>query len=360
MLSTNIKASNGNTAAKIEATVRPPARNYSSTSAPLVDNFGRHINYLRLSVTDRCNFRCTYCMPEKMTFLSHNEVLSFEEIERITRIFVKLGVSKLRITGGEPLIRHNIETLLGKLSAIEGINELAVTTNGSQLTNKAKAIRNAGVNSINISIDSINPKKFNAITRVGNIEKVLSGINAAITVGFERIRLNAVILRGKNDDEVLPLTRFAIDHKVNIVFIEEMPLGQVNTAGKPLEFVSCDEIFKQLTARYHLVKETSSKQAGPARYWRIADTDTHVGLITPHSNNFCSSCNRLRITAEGRLLLCLGNEHSINLRDHLRTGSTDDELTNRILSALTLKPERHIFDRPNEPQILRFMNASGG
>jgi cyclic pyranopterin phosphate synthase len=189
---------------------------------------------------------------------------------------------------------------------------------------------------------------------------VLAGIDAAIAAGFERIRLNAVILRGQNDDDILPLTNFAMDKGIDIAFIEEMPLGQVNAAGKPLEFVASSEIATLLESHYRLTPLASDAQAGPARYWQLGNTSSRLGLISPHSNNFCASCNRLRVTAEGRLLLCLGNEHSISLRDHLRRGDSDNDIAEHILRALNSKPERHIFDQPDEPQILRFMNASGG
>ena len=330
------------------------------TPTPLIDSFGRHIDYVRLSVTDRCDFRCTYCMAEEMTFLPRREVLSLEEIGRVAKIFVKLGVSKLRVTGGEPLIRRGIHTLLEDIGAIPGLKELAITTNASQLKHSAQTLRKAGVNSLNISLDTLDPAKFRAITRVGDLDTVLAGIEAALDEGFERIRLNAVILRGQNDDDVIPLTEYAIAKGINIAFIEEMPLGQVNAAGKPLEFVASSEIQTALDQYFTLTAEEASAHAGPARYWFISGTKTRVGLISPHTNNFCSSCNRLRVTAEGRLLLCLGNEHSISLRDHLRAGDSDDELAARIHNALTMKPERHVFDQPNEPQILRFMNASGG
>ena len=330
------------------------------TPTPLIDSFGRHIDYVRLSVTDRCDFRCTYCMAEEMTFLPRREVLSLEEIGRVAKIFVKLGVSKLRITGGEPLIRRGIHTLLEDIGAIPGLKELAITTNASQLKHSAQTLRKAGVNSLNISLDTLDPAKFRAITRVGDLDTVLAGIDAALDEGFERIRLNAVILRGQNDDDVIPLTEYAIAKGINIAFIEEMPLGQVNAAGKPLEFVASSEIQTALDQYFTLKAEEAPAHAGPARYWFVSGTKTRVGLISPHTNNFCSSCNRLRVTAEGRLLLCLGNEHSISLRDHLRAGDSDDELAARIHNALTMKPERHVFDQPNEPQILRFMNASGG
>lgn len=327
---------------------------------PLIDSFGRKIDYVRLSVTDRCDFRCTYCMAEDMTFLPRKDVLSLEELERVARVFVALGVRKLRVTGGEPLVRRGVDTLFANLGGLEGLRELAITTNGSQLAQRADSLRASGVTSINISLDTLDPDKFRAITRTGTLEKVIAGIDAAVNAGFDRIRINAVILSGQNDDEVIELTRFAIDRGINIAFIEEMPLGQVNAAGKALEFVSSDTIRAELEQHFALEAEPAPAQAGPARYWGIAGTDTRVGLISPHSNNFCSSCNRLRVTAEGRLLLCLGNEDSISLRDILRDGASDEELAAHIHRALTYKPERHVFDRPDEPQILRFMNASGG
>ena len=333
----------------------------STTTPPsLIDSFGREIDYLRLSVTDRCDFRCTYCMAEDMTFLPRKEVLSIEELERVAQIFVTLGVAKIRITGGEPLIRRGVDQLLMTLGNMPGLRELALTTNGSQLKQRAQALRDAGVNSVNISLDTLEASKFRLLTRTGDLAAVLAGVDAAIAAGFERIRLNAVILRGQNDNDILPLTNFAVDKGIDIAFIEEMPLGQVNTAGKPLEFVASSEISTLLESHYRLTPLASDKQAGPARYWQLGNTASRLGLISPHSNNFCASCNRLRVTAEGRLLLCLGNEHSISLRDHLRRGDSDNDLAEHILRALSSKPERHIFDQPDEPQILRFMNASGG
>ncbi len=326
----------------------------------LIDGFGRTIDYVRLSVTDRCDFRCTYCMAEDMTFLPRGDVLSLEELARIANVFVSLGVRKLRVTGGEPLVRRNVETLLENLGSLESLRELAITTNGSQLPSKAAALKSAGVTSLNISLDTLDEKKFSAITRTGRLSQVLAGIDAAVAAGFKRIRLNAVILAGQNDDEILALTQYALTLGIDIAFIEEMPLGQVNAAGKPLEFVSSDVILSQLQQQFRLQPVSAPAQSGPARYWQIGDSTTRVGLISPHSNNFCHSCNRLRVTAEGRLLLCLGNEHSISLRDSLRAGASDHDLAAQIRTALSRKPERHVFDQPDEPQILRFMNASGG
>ena len=334
--------------------------NKKSEQAPLIDGFGRQIDYVRLSVTDRCDFRCTYCMAEEMSFLPRSEVLSLEEIERIARIFVGLGVRKLRITGGEPLIRRGVASVIPRIGALEGLRELALTTNGSQLAATAPSLKSAGVNSINISLDTLDPARFRAITRTGDLDRVVAGIDAAVAAGFDRLRINAVILQGQNDDEIMPLVAFAESRGIDIAFIEEMPLGQVNAAGKALEFVASDSIHREIARHRTLLPEPATPHAGPARYWRIDASATRIGLISPHSNNFCSSCNRLRVTAEGRLLLCLGNEHSISLRDRLREGDSDDDLAAHIRGALSRKPERHVFDQPDEPQIVRFMNASGG
>ena len=327
---------------------------------PLVDSFGRRISYVRLSVTDRCDFRCTYCMAEDMTFLPRREVLSLEEIARVARVFVGLGIVKLRVTGGEPLVRRDVGQLFDALGDLQGLQELAVTTNGSRLSTYAPRLRKAGVTSLNISLDTLDANRFQAMTRVGNLSDVLAGIDAAVAQGFPRIRINAVILRNSNEQDIHALVDFAIDRGVDIAFIEEMPLGHVTVAGKSLSFISSDEVYQEVGQRFGLTPETPPEHAGPARYWQIDGTASRLGLISPHSNNFCSSCNRLRVTAEGRLLLCLGNENSISLRDLLRGGASDEDLANAIHSALNEKPERHVFDQPDQPQIMRFMNASGG
>lgn len=326
----------------------------------LVDGHGRQVDYLRLSITDRCDFRCTYCMAEHMTFLPRKQVLSLEELTRVGRVFVELGVRKIRVTGGEPLIRKGVEHLLGELGSLHGLQELAITTNGSQLAAQADGLRKAGVNSLNISLDSLDPVRFAAMTRVGKLDTVLEGIERAVTVGFDRIRLNAVILHGHNDDEILPLADFALQRGVDLAFIEEMPLGQVNKAGKPLQLLSSAEAQAVIESRYSLTPLASAPLGGPARYWEVNGSSSRIGFISPHSNNFCASCNRLRVTAEGQLLLCLGNDNAISLRDLLRAGVNDVELADEIRRALAQKPERHVFDQPDEPQIVRFMNASGG
>ena len=326
----------------------------------LIDGFGRKISYLRLSITDRCDFRCQYCMAETMQFLPRSEVLTIEELLRVARIFTELGVRKIRVTGGEPLVRKGASDLFMGLGALPGLQTLAVTTNGSQLPSSAQSLKDAGVRSLNISLDSLHPARFRDITRVGDLQVVLRGIDAAVAAGFERIRLNAVVLDGLNRDEVLSLTQFAIEKRIHIAFIEEMPLGQVTVGGKALAYVSSETLLEELGNHYSLEPLASDDIAGPSRDFRISGTQTELGFISPHSHNFCSSCNRLRISAEGRLLMCLGNEESIDLRALLRSGDSDERIKSTIIDSLVLKPERHVFDRPEEPQIVRFMNATGG
>ena len=322
----------------------------------LIDSFDRRISYLRLSVTDRCDFRCQY----SMTFLPRGQVLTIEELLRTARLFTELGVKKIRVTGGEPLIRRGVGELFAGLGKLPGLDTLALTTNGSHLAEQAAGLSAAGVRSVNISLDSLNPTRFEAITRIGKLNAVLEGIDAAIACGFERIRLNAVILNGLNHDEVVTLTHFALSKQIHIAFIEEMPLGQVNLGGKQLEYVSSDSIKSELETHFELQPLVSRDSSGPSRDYLIAGSQTQVGFISPHSHNFCAECNRLRVSAEGRLLMCLGNEESIDLRDLLRSGRSDDEIKSTIIDSLAIKPERHVFDRPDEPQIVRFMNATGG
>jgi cyclic pyranopterin phosphate synthase len=299
-------------------------------------------------------------MAETMQFLPRSEVLTIEELLRVARIFTELGVRKIRVTGGEPLVRKGASDLFMGLGALPGLQTLAVTTNGSQLPSSAQSLKDAGVRSLNISLDSLHPARFRDITRVGDLQVVLRGIDAAVAAGFERIRLNAVVLDGLNRDEVLSLTQFAIEKRIHIAFIEEMPLGQVTVGGKALAYVSSETLLEELGNHYSLEPLVSDDIAGPSRDFRISGTQTELGFISPHSHNFCSSCNRLRISAEGRLLMCLGNEESIDLRALLRSGDSDERIKSTIIDSLVLKPERHVFDRPEEPQIVRFMNATGG
>jgi cyclic pyranopterin phosphate synthase len=328
----------------------------------LTDQFQRTISYLRLSVTDRCDFRCVYCMAEDMTFLPRKEILSLEELSEIGAAFVELGGKKIRLTGGEPLIRKDFVKLVESLGALAGLEQLAITTNGSQLSSCANKLAAAGVTSLNVSLDSLDAAKFKTITRTGDLTKVLAGIEAAQAAGIKNIRLNSVILQTYNLDDVAALIDFAIDKRIDIAFIEEMPLGEMPETNRAERWLSNETLVQELRSRYDLHDASTSKSdSGPARYQHISGTNTRIGFISPHSHNFCSTCNRIRVTVEGRLLLCLGNEHSLDLRAILRaTDYTRETLKHAIVDALAFKPERHHFYDPEHPQILRFMNATGG
>ena len=329
-------------------------------SARLIDGFGREITYVRLSVTDRCDFRCVYCMSEDMTFLPRQQVLSLEEIYRVGRVLVELGVKKIRLTGGEPLIRQNILWLVEKLVALDGLQELTMTTNGSRLKTLAQPLKDAGLDRINISLDSLNATRFHEITRTGHLSDVLAGITAAQQAGFQRIKLNSVIMRHRNDDEILTLVNFARQQQLDLAFIEEMPLGNISEHQRIDTYISNEEVRQRIAQEYALLPATDNT-GGPARYYRMSDSQSRIGFISPHSHNFCDSCNRVRVTVEGRLLLCLGNEHSADLRAPLRAHSQNDQpLIDTIINALPLKPERHYFDLDESPQIVRFMNMTGG
>ena len=326
----------------------------------LRDAHHRLIDYLRLSVTDRCDFRCVYCMAENMTFLPRQQVLGLEELERVAAIFVGLGVKKIRLTGGEPLVRQGIVGLCEKIAALPGLRELVMTTNGSQLVKLARPLAEAGVKRLNISLDSLDAGRFRAITRNGELRQVLDGIDAACAAGFERIKLNVVAMNGRNADEVPALVDFAIARGLDISFIEEMPLGEVgHSRGE--RFCSSDEVRAAIATR-HALFDSPEQSGGPARYARLpAHPQTRIGFISPHSHNFCATCNRLRVTVEGRLLLCLGHENSVDLRALLRRHPTSDQpLIDAIHAALQRKPLRHEFAAGGEVQVLRFMNASGG
>ena len=326
----------------------------------LQDGFGRSIDYLRLSVTDRCDFRCVYCMAEDMTFLPRQQVLSLEEIHRVAALFVARGVKKIRLTGGEPLVRQGIVGLCEKIAALPGLRELVLTSNGSQLDKLAKPLAEAGVKRLNISLDSLDAAKFRAITRTGELSRVLDGIDAARAAGFARIKLNAVVMKGRNDDEVPALVDYALSRGLDISFIEEMPLGDVGRS-RGESFCSSDEVRALIAQRYELF-DSAEQSGGPARYVRArAFPDSRIGFISPHSHNFCATCNRVRLTVEGRLLLCLGQQNSIDLRALLRRHPDDDRpLLAAIEAAVQRKPLRHEFSTGGEVQILRFMNASGG
>lgn len=326
----------------------------------LVDSFGRAITYVRLSITDRCDLRCTYCMAEEMTFLPRSEILTLEELAQLGQTFSELGVRKLRITGGEPLIRRDCVSLMEKLGQLPDLDELCLTTNGTHLSQYAQGLHDAGVDRINISLDSLDADRFRKLTRFGDIQQVLNGIRAAQRVGFKRIKLNCVALKNFNADEAPDLVQFALDEGLDISFIEEMPLGNIDGHGRAAEFVSSEQLRHIIAARHSLNAITDSS-GGPARYWQIDSFASRIGFISPHSENFCSSCNRVRVTATGRLLLCLGQEHSADLRAPLRQFPDDTEaLRNTIINAMQHKPLQHDFNLADEPQILRFMNTTGG
>jgi cyclic pyranopterin phosphate synthase len=326
----------------------------------LIDQFGRKVDYIRLSITDRCDFRCVYCMSGDMTFLPRNEVLSLEECARLVKIFVGLGVTKVRITGGEPLVRKNAMWLFEEVGKLQGLKELVLTTNGSQLESQAIALKKAGVKRINISIDSLDADRFKKITRTGDLNKVLDGLQASIHAGFEGIKINTVLMKNSNEDEAADLVQFAIEQKIDISFIEEMPLGDVNH-NRESTFVSNIDTLKLLQSKYSLLPSTETT-SGPARYWRVANSSTKIGFISPHSHNFCESCNRVRISCQGELFLCLGQDDKVELMPLLRANPNNDTpVIQAISDSMRVKPKGHDFDlRRAEPAVVRFMSHTGG
>ncbi|MBZ0334698.1 GTP 3',8-cyclase MoaA [Marinobacter sp. AL4B] len=325
----------------------------------LTDRFGRTVNYVRLSVTDRCDFRCVYCMAEEMTFLPREKIMSLEEIAQVARNFVSLGTQKIRLTGGEPLIRKGVVDLVREIGSY-GLRDFAMTTNGSQLPALAEGLRRGGLDRLNISLDSLDAEKFRTITRTGKLSQVLDGIDAAKEAGFERIKLNTVVMKGRNEEEIPDLVEFARAKGLDITFIEEMPLGEISEHDRGLALCTSEEV-RAIIARHHELELTDDDSGGPSRYYRMPDSASRVGFISPHSHNFCSTCNRVRVTVEGRLLLCLGNEHSMDLLPLLREHPGNDErLREAIIAAMDLKPERHHFSSDGEVEILRFMNMTGG
>ena len=329
-------------------------------TSQLTDQFNRTINYIRISVTDRCDFRCIYCMAEKMEFLPKTELLSLEEIDRIASIFISLGVEKIRITGGEPLVRKNIGSLFSSLSKNKGLKELTLTTNASQLKKKALMLKSSGVKRINISLDSLDPLTFKKMTRTGVLEDVLKGIEHAVEVGFEKIKLNTVLMKGINDHELFELIDYAIKHGLDISFIEEMPLGSTDFERK-VTAVSNNDVLEKIKDKYS-VKSISLSTGGPAKYWQIEGSNTRVGLISPHSHNFCEDCNRVRISCKGELFLCLGQEEKIELMPLLRNHLHDDQpIKDAIINSMKIKPLSHEFNlNQSKPAIVRFMSHTGG
>jgi cyclic pyranopterin phosphate synthase len=330
-------------------------------NAPLIDSFGRQITYLRISVTDRCDFRCVYCMAEDMTFLPKAEILSFEEIDTIASAFIARGVKKLRLTGGEPLVRRDILGLTERLARHlgQGLDELTFTTNGSQLGRYAQELARLGVRRINVSLDTLDAGRFAEITRRGRLADVLAGIAAADAAGL-KVKLNMVAMRGINDDEIEPMLRWAHGRGYDLTLIEGMPLGEVGI-DRVDRYLPLKELRDRLAARYTF-EETGHRTGGPARYVRVKETGGLLGFITPMSHNFCESCNRVRLTATGQLYLCLGQDDRVDLRTALREGGPD-ALDAALDHAMAIKPKGHDFvlDRAHTaPALARHMNVTGG
>jgi cyclic pyranopterin phosphate synthase len=299
-------------------------------------------------------------MEEQMTFLPRNQLLTLEEMAFIGKAFTELGVNRIRVTGGEPLIRNNVVKLFNDLGKLPGLQQLVTTTNGSQLSKLASGLKSAGVNRINISLDTLVPERFKKISRVGELSNVLSGIKAAQNENFERIKINSVILKNRNHDEVTDLVKFASGRGMDISFIEEMPLGLTTDHDRAEAFYSSDQIKSDLEKSFTLLATTETT-GGPSKYFKLAETNTLVGFISPHSHNFCDQCNRVRVTCEGLLLLCLGQEHSVDLKEVLRNFPGDmEKLKQAIRDAMHIKPKGHDFNIQEKPIIFRHMNMTGG
>ena len=328
----------------------------------LVDNFNRKISYLRVSVTDRCDLRCQYCMNEKMNFLPKNQLLTLEEIERLCNNFIEIGVNKIRLTGGEPLVRKNILYLINKLGSKIGkskLKELTLTTNGTLLAKHAKNLKNAGVNRINVSLDTLNQKKYKKITIHGNLSNVIKGIEIAQQNNI-KIKINTVAIKNFNEDEFENIINWCNDNNMDLSFIEVMPMNETNMP-RHLQFLSLNEVFKKLNKVFELYK-IEKNTGGPSRYYNSKKLNNNIGFISPLTNNFCANCNRVRITSTGRLYMCLGQNDHIDFRDILRKDYSDDYIKEKIFLALSLKPEKHdfIIEKNIKPYMTRFMNVTGG
>ncbi len=330
--------------------------------APLVDPFGRRIAYVRVSVTDRCDYRCVYCMSEDMTFLPKRDVLSLEELDRLCSAFVRLGTRKLRVTGGEPLVRRNVMTLFRSLSrhlASGALDELTLTTNGSQLARHAGELADCGVRRINVSLDTLDSDKFRAVTRWGDHATVMKGLDAAAAAGLQ-VKINAVALKGFNDGEALALVEWAHGRGFDLTFIEVMPLGAMEE-DRADQFMPLTELRESLERRLTLTP-SSYGTGGPARYFDVRETGGRLGFITPLTHNFCESCNRVRVTCTGTLYMCLGQNDSADLREPLRRCESDGPLVEAIRAAIARKPRGHDFviARARGPAVERHMSATGG
>ncbi|MGD8265885.1 MAG: GTP 3',8-cyclase MoaA [Chromatiales bacterium] len=329
----------------------------SSHASALIDPFGRQVEYVRLSVTDKCNMRCFYCIPQGFTdFEEPQNWLTFEEIERFIAAFASLGVRRLRLTGGEPLVRRNLPELAANLSAIDGIEDLSLSTNAALLRQHAGALKQAGISRINVSLDSLDPERFRQVTR-GDLEQVLDGLMEARRVGLSPVKINMVAMKGVNDSEFEAMVDFCLENDFTLRLIETMPVG--NTGRDATDrFMDLREVRARLARRYELIPDVMPG-GGPARYVRIGGTELRIGFITPISQHFCETCNRVRISVDGTLYLCLGQEDKVEFRPMLRDGASHEELRDAIIRALALKPERHEF-RERPEQVIRIMSQTGG
>jgi cyclic pyranopterin phosphate synthase len=327
-------------------------------SGRLADSFGRCIEYVRLSVTDRCDLRCQYCLPEGFhDFEPPDHWLTFGEIERVMRAFTELGVRRIRLTGGEPLTRKGLPDLAARLAQLPGLDDLSLSTNAVQLKRQARALRAAGVTRLNVSLDSLKPDRYADITGGGKLDKVLDGLAAARCEGFAPVKINMVALKGINDDEIGDMVRFCIEHDFTLRLIETMPIGDTGRAAGG-HYLDLQEVRARLAREFELVPAVMPG-GGPARYVQIKDTNLKIGFITPISQHFCETCNRVRLSASGELYLCLGQEDKLELRPMLRAGIGDEELKKAISEAVLRKPERHEF-RDSPQKIVRFMARTGG
>lgn len=328
----------------------------------MIDPFGRPITYLRVSVTDRCDLRCTYCMAEDMTFLPKAEILSLEEMDRLCGAFIRLGTNKIRITGGEPLVRRDVMSLFRTLGARlgQGLDELTVTTNGTQLAKHAASLRAAGVRRINVSLDTLDPARFTAMTRWGRIDRTLDGIFAAQAEGLA-IKINAVAMKGVNEDEFDAMLAWCGEHGFDLCLIETMPMGDID-GDRTDQYLPLSMVRARLRKTWTL-EDTDYQTGGPARYYTVAETGRRVGFITPMTHNFCESCNRVRLTCTGTLYMCLGQDDAADFRKVLRAGADDATLDQAILAAIARKPKGHDFDYSRQKvagQVSRHMSHTGG
>lgn len=323
----------------------------------LIDRFGRHIDYLRLSVTDRCDLRCSYCMPKGFRdFEEPEHWLTFDELERLIGIFARIGVGRVRITGGEPLLRRNLPELAGRLSALPGLRDLSLSTNATQLDRHADALKQAGISRINVSLDSLKAERFAKICGRDSYSKVMSGLLAAKSAGFAPIKINMVAMKGENDDEIDNMVEFCHEHGFILRLIEAMPMGDT---GRNTQYLDLQPIADRLKHKYGLIEHSTPLGAGPARYLGSADGQFNVGFITPISQHFCATCNRVRLSVDGTLYMCLGQEERYEIRPLLRGGASDAEIEAAIRDAIELKPERHEF-REQPLKLVRFMSMTGG